>query len=172
VIGLVLLCAGPAGAQASFADLQHVLEPGETVYLTDASGAEIRGNLTGILPSGLRLVVAGVEREWAANDVREVRRRGDSVKNGAIIGLVAGGVIGGIGGAALGSLFVNEGRSFAGPFFYFLAVGAAGGAGIGAGVDALIPGRTLVYQQGRRGRLTVVPVVSPGTRAVRLALTF
>jgi hypothetical protein len=170
-IGLFFLTAGFAMAQESFTDLQSTLRPGDTVDLTDASGAKTRGSVTGVQPSTLRLAVAGIEREWAASEVREVRRRGDSVKNGAIIGAVAGGVVGGIGGWALGSLFVNEGASFAGPFLTVLALGAGGGAGIGAGVDALIPGRTLVYRQTNRA-LTVSPLVSRDARGVHVAFRF
>jgi hypothetical protein len=45
--------------------------------------------------------------------------------------MVAGGVLGGIGGALLGSLFVDEGGSATGPFLTALALGAGGGAAIG-----------------------------------------
>ena len=112
-IGLFLVIAGSAGAQESFTDVQRTLQPGDTVDLTDASGTKTRGSVTGVQPSALRLAVAGVEREWTASDVKEIRRRGDSVKNGAIIGAVAGGVLGGIGGWAIGTIFASEGADFA-----------------------------------------------------------
>ena len=167
---LLLLVSGSAAAQESFVELQHTLAAGDTVYVTDQSGAETHGSVAAIGPSSLRLTMNGMEREWASSEVRQVRKRGDSVKNGAIIGLVAGGVMGGIGGAALASLFESEGASGTGPFLSMLALGAAGGAGIGAAIDALIPGRTVVYRQPRG--LTITPVVAPGTRAVRVGLSF
>jgi hypothetical protein len=170
-IGLFFLAAGSASAQAAFTDLQHLLRPGDMVFVTDDSGAETRGSVTGVQASALRLAVAGIEREWAASDVREVRRRGDSLKNGTIAGAIVGGVLGGIGGWAVGSIFVSEGASFARPFLTLVALGAGGGAGIGAGVDALIPGRTLVYRQANRA-ITVAPILSSNAKGAGVAFTF
>ena len=170
VAALLLLTSGPATAQESFAALQGELRPGDNVYLTDRSGAELHGNVAAVGPSSLKLTLDGIEREWAETDVREVRKRGDSVKNGAIIGLIAGGVMGGIGGSLVSTLFVNEGASGTAPFLTVLALGMAGGAGIGAAIDGLIPGRTVVYRQPRG--LTITPVVAPGTRAVQVGFSF
>jgi hypothetical protein len=65
-------------------------------------------------------------------------RRGDSVKNGAIIGAVVGGIIGGV-GIGLLCHAVNDTDD---PICWKAAllwggIGAGAGAGIGAGVDAL-----------------------------------
>jgi hypothetical protein len=170
VAALLVSTSGPATAQESFTALQRALRPGDTVYVTDHSGAERHGSVAAVGPSSLKLTLDGVEREWAEADVREVRRRGDSVKNGAIIGMIGGGVMGGIGGSLVAQLFVNEGASGTGPFLSFLALGMAGGAGIGAAIDGLIPGRTVVYRQPRG--LTITPVVAPGTRAVQVGSSF
>ena len=68
--------------------------------------------------------------------MRRVSKRGDSLKNGAIIGAVFGGVAG-----ALAASF-DDGSAKALGFlaatgFYAL---------VGAGLDALIPGRTTIYE--------------------------
>ena len=169
--GLLVVSAAPLAAQETFTDVQHLLRPGDTVFVIDETGTETRGRVAGTSSSTLRLAVNGSEREWSAATIWRVTRRGDSLKNGALIGAAAGGVIGGVGGLALASLLRNEGHETVGPFFFLLGVGAGGGAGIGAGLDALIAGRTLIYQQ-RSGRVMVVPVVTPNTQAVQVGLRF
>jgi hypothetical protein len=104
--------------------------------------------------------VDDVVREWTASDVAEVRRRGDSLKNGTLWGLAYG-----AGGAAvLGSITFglcgNEGgvncpRLKAQSVLIPLAVGT----GIGLLVDALRSGETVVY---REPAVAIVPTVAPG----------
>lgn len=166
-VGLFLATTLPAAAQESFTNLQHVLRPGDTVFVTDDTGMETRGRVVGVGPFALRLTVDGVERQWLAARVWRVTRP-DSVKNGAIAGLVTGGIIGGVGGVVLGSLLRNEGHDAVGPFFFLVGVGAGGGAAIGAGIDALLAGRTLIYER----RVTVVPVVAPRAQGIQLAVRF
>ena len=166
---LVLAAASPAAAQETFADLQRTLKPGQTVFVIDAAGRETRGTVQGVERSALRLDVDGIEREWAAMDVREVRRR-DSLKNGTIIGVIAGGALGAVGGWAIGSIFESEGASFGRPFVTITALGAGIGAGIGAGVDALIPGRSVVYRQSRA--VAVAPIISPTSQGVGISVRF
>jgi uncharacterized protein YcfJ len=168
-MSLVLAAAGPAAAQP-FTELEGTLKPGETVFVTDASGAEVRGEVSGVQPSALRLRVDGIEREWALDDVREVHRRRDSAINGTIIGAVAGGVLGSVGGWMLGREFANEGGKFTGPFVTVLALGAAGGAFVGNTIDLLIPGRTLLYRQSRA--VVVSSLVSPIAQGVVFSLRF
>lgn len=169
--GLLIVSAVPLAAQETFTNVQHLLRPGDTVFVIDETGIETRGRVAGINSSALRLAVNGSEREWSAATIWRVTRRGDSLKNGMLIGAVTGGVIGGVGGLALASLLRNEGHEAVGPFFFLLGVGAGGGAGIGAGLDALIAGRTVIYQQ-RSARVMVVPVVTPHTQAMQFGFRF
>ena len=169
--GLLIVSAVPLAAQEAFTNVQRVLRAGDTVFVIDETGTETRGRVAGISSSALRLAVNGSEREWSAATIWRVTRRGDSLRNGTLIGAVTGGVIGGVGGLALASLLRNEGHDTVGPFFFLLGVGAGGGAGIGAGLDALIAGRTLIYQQ-RSGRVRFVPVVTPRTQAMQLGFRF
>jgi hypothetical protein len=169
--GVLVVTAMPAIAQEPFADVQNVVRPGDTVFLIDDTGTEVRGKVAGVGPSALRLTVNGTEREWSAPSIWRVTRRGDSLKNGTTIGLVTGSVIGGIGGLAWASLLRNEGHDGAAGFLFLLAIGGGGGAGIGAGFDALIRGRTLIYQQRSNG-VTLVPVVTPRTQAMQLGVSF
>jgi hypothetical protein len=164
----------PLDAQESFPGLQYILRPGDTVFVTDDTGTVTRGRLAAVGPSTLRLVADGTEREWSAATIRRLERRGDSLKNGIIAGAVSGGLFGFFGLATAGG--GGGGEAFpivASDRDILIALGALTGAGaaIGAGVDALIPGRTLVYQRPSR-RAKVVPFVTPTVMAMRLRVAF
>ena len=129
--GVLVFTAMPAIAQQPFADVHNAVRPGDTVFLIDDTGTEVRGKVAGVGPSALRLTVNGTEREWSAPSIWRVTRRGDSLKNGATIGFVTGSVIGGIGGLAWASLLRNEGHNRAAGFLFLLAIGGGGARGSG-----------------------------------------
>jgi hypothetical protein len=79
-------CAARAPAR-SFADLQHRVSAGATVYVIDNTGTEIRGRLKDISSTGLVLGVDGSDRRIDADTVRQVQRYGDSLWNGLLIGM-------------------------------------------------------------------------------------
>ena len=170
VVGLLLATAGAVHAQTMFADLQERVKPGDVVTIQDDSGRVTRGVLEAAGPS-IRLSVDGTTREWFADNVREIRRRGDSIANGMKIGMLSGGVVGALFGAAIASLLQNEGHDAVGPFLGVMALGLGAGAGIGAGLDAAITGSTVVYRQPKR-TTSIAPVVSHNGGGVRLAFTF
>ena len=167
---LLLATCSVAKAQDSFPDLQAKLKAGDLVTITDDSGAQTRGTFERVGTS-IRLSVDGVAREWAPQQVREIRRRGDSLKNGLIIGLVAGGAAGAVFGWGVGTIFAAEGSDPAGPVIGLVALGLGAGAGIGAGLDAAITGSTVVYRRSPR-TVSVAPMISPRTQGVRVAVGF
>jgi hypothetical protein len=167
---LLLATSSVAKAQDSFTDLQTTLKAGDLVTITDDGGAQTRGTFERVGTS-IRLSVDGVAREWAPQEVREIRRRGDSLKNGLIIGLVSGGAAGAVFGWAVGTLFEAEGHDPAGPVIGLLALGLGAGAGIGAGLDAAITGNTVVYRRSPRA-VSVAPMLSPRAQGVRVAVAF
>ena len=169
VLGLLICRAVPLAAQESFARVQELLRPGDLVFVMDDTGAEIRGRIFEVTPTTLRLDVHGVQRELSAARIWEVTRP-DSLRNGTLIGLTVGAAIGGIGGGTLASLLRNEGHDPLGPFLFLLGIGAGGGAAIGAGFDALNPGRTLVYR--RRYSVTFAPTVTPHAQTLQLSIRF
>src|SRR5687767_14202605 len=61
-----------------------------TVHVLDDAGAETTGRLLQLTPDALVLLVDGTERRFDAARVRRIERRGDSLKNGALIGLGIG----------------------------------------------------------------------------------
>jgi len=167
---LVLATSSVVRAQDSFAALQAKLKAGDLVIITDDGGTQTRGTFERVGTS-IRLSVDGVAREWAPQQIREIRRRGDSLKNGVIIGLVAGGAAGAVLGWGVGTIFEAEGSDPVGPVLGLLALGLGAGAGIGAGLDAAITGNTVVYRRSPR-TVSVAPILSPRARGVRLAVAF
>ena len=161
-----MLCDPTAAAAQTL-----TVKPGDRVEMTDRTNRRLTGVVQGVGPSALTVAVEGRDEQWALADMRELWRRGDSLTNGALIGAAAGGVAGLIGGIGLASLFENEARAGAGPLTAMTALGALGGLAAGAGIDALIPGRTLVYRDQAR-TVTLLPLVSPGARGVRLTVRF
>jgi hypothetical protein len=148
-VGLLLFAATSANAQEPFTDLQNILRPGDTIFITDDTNTVTRGKVAGVGPSALRIDVNGSEHEWPAAKVWRLQRRGDSVKDGAKRGVISGAIIGGVLGVIAGATWANSGSGSTplGGGLGLGLVGAGFGLGIGVGLDALIPGRTLVYQR-------------------------
>jgi hypothetical protein len=107
-----------------------------------------------------------------AADVQQTRQapgpRRDSLRNGLLIGAAIGAVIGAIGADRCGNDFGCTGDTW-----QFLALGAAVGAGVGLGVDALFArdgeARPL---GGPAPRFRVGARVGPRARAIRASLNF
>ena len=135
---LPILVATPLFAQGS----QNNPVTVSAVYVRSTGGGETRGQLLRLGPDTLTLLEQGSARDIRLADVTRIDARGDSVKNGAIIGA-----------AILGAwcalicpqgLDGYPGRQFA----YILAVNTALGAAVGAGIDGMHVGRTTIYEQG------------------------
>lgn len=78
---------------------------------------------------------------FRAEEVREVRVRGDSLANGAVIGLLVGGTLGAVAAGNFAGGGFRAGDAVQGALIL-------GGVGLGIGVtsDALIAGSRLVYR--------------------------
>ena len=175
-VAAILTVAPGASAQEpvrDFSQLNTRLKPGDTVWVTDGEGRELKGKITSFGPDAL-VVDAGGARTLPAVDVRLIQeRRRDSFKNGTLIGLGIGAGFGVIACAG----FV-EGSQDAG--WCALAIGAYGGIGaaIGLGIDALTPGKKIaVYRaSGTPGttpaRLSIAPVITPRVKGVAVSFAF
>lgn len=162
--------AKPAPVE-SFETLAERVKPGATVYVSDAASGEVEGQLLGISPGSVTVLVQGTQREFLKNELRHVARRGDSLKNGALIGL----------GVATLWAVIGEARSNedVGTMDVFGAGGALGiyavwlgmGAGVGALLDAAVKGKTTVYRS-RERTITAQPIIHPRQVGVRLAVRF
>ena len=116
-----------------------------TVYVLDDTGVEASGKLLRLDPDSLVLLVGDTERRFEAARVRLIEKRGDSKRNGAIIGGVIGAAIGALGMGMADCPGDGGGRC---PGFRTAGVLISTGfyAAIGAGIDALVVGRTTWYE--------------------------
>lgn len=136
-----------------------------TVYLTDDTGSETTGRLISLDEDSIALLVDGTTERFPRDRVRRLEKRGDSLLNGAIIGGLIGGAL-----TTIGAAFSDcpDGRSpCTGTRIAYGIGGAALYGAIGAGIDALITGRTTMYEaaEGTPSAflpLTVEPGVAPG----------
>ena len=97
---MALLLVAPVRAQqvaTSFEELQALVKPGDTIYVTDTGGVTIKGKLAGLSASALELRVrrdASVPplglSERNVNHI--VVERFDSLWNGTLIGLAVGAI--------------------------------------------------------------------------------
>jgi hypothetical protein len=147
------------------------LKLGQTVYATDTQERETEGRIVRLSDTALTLHVAGTDRDFPRSELRQIARRGDSVRNGATIGMgifAAWGLVGVLNSSG-GYSYVDE----FGPGAAAVMVGgiAGIGAGIGALVDYAIKGKTVVYRMNPRN-VTASPVVLHRGGGVRVAVRF
>ena len=117
-----------------------------TIHVLDDTGQETRGTLLRFEPSALILLVDGTERSFEAARVRRIEKKGDSLRNGAIIGAIVGVVFGLIGAGMSDCPGDDPGGSCPGARAALFLFSTGAYAAIGTGVDALLPGRTLLYE--------------------------
>jgi hypothetical protein len=127
------------------------------VYVTDALGSETKGKLLSWIGSEIVLETGDGSRTYKPGEAVRMDLRGDSLKNGALIGLGVGLAMGGLGAAACidcGATRATILVTLAG--FYTL---------VGVGIDALVPGRTPLWNAGPRANRA-------NQRSARNGLTF
>ena len=171
-----MLIPGMLWAQeaATLADLQGRVKAGETLNVTDATGASFKGKLADLSSASLSLTYKGTRKEFLARDIREIRRREpDHLLNGTLIGLGAG-----IGGGLL-SIPITCGPSdrecgtIVG--LVFVPIGAAAGAVTGALIDGMIARSTTVYaapSSRPRAAISSVPIAHRRRRGFALSIRF
>jgi hypothetical protein len=133
-------------AARSFAELQVRVKIGDTVYVIDGSGRETKGRIDLLSAASLQLRLNGNRREFLESTVTRVERRGrDSVRNGLLIGLGTGAVLGFLAGRG-----VDEGpcppSSECGQAELLGTFGGAFWGGVAGWItDALMRKREVVY---------------------------
>lgn len=119
-----------------------------TVFVLDDAGVETRGKLLRLDHDAIVVLVNGSERRFETRRVASVTKRGDSLRNGVVIGAVVG-IVSGVLGSAMAEC-KNDRGGFSGcgaGTRVGLAVLSTGlYAAAGAGIDAAIQGRTVLYQ--------------------------
>lgn len=153
---------------ASLAAVEARVPVGDVVYVTDASGATIKGALASVTGDVMRVRIRTDVREMAAADIRRVQwQRRDSLLNGVLIGAAIG--------AAPGIYFLitdpNECTGLCPEEWAAVGISAA----VGGLVDRAVRQRTTVYEAppGDRSRsVAIAPLVTPSRRGVRLIVRF
>jgi hypothetical protein len=121
----------------------------DTIYVTDDAGQRTEGKLLRFEPQSLVMLVDGTEQRFDAARVRRIDRRGDSLKNGAWIGAALGVLFGSITAGISDCPGSDPGGECTG-FRIGTFVGALGiYTAIGVGIDAMIVGRTRVFDAER-----------------------
>jgi len=158
---LVIAGSVPAAAQQpvdSLADLGIRVTSGDSLRVTVADGTRTGGAFANVSSSTLRLWVGRQVLEIPFTDIREVARRGDSLRNGFLIGAGIGAFLGGTvaigGGVDVLAVPVNA-----------LLIG-----GVGVLIDHVVKGHTVVYRI-RSAALRLEPRVSVARRGVSLSMS-
>jgi hypothetical protein len=166
---LVVSSALPSSAAAqdrpigSFSRIAARVPEGRRVIVVDVDGREITGNLAGATPAALDLNIAGHLKTLAAEQVWEVRKRGDDVWNGALAGFSVA--------ATFSGLLLADCGECEGRWGFVIGNGLAWGA-IGALIDAVHVGQTTVFRAGSKpmqGRPQVR--LAPGGAVVRWTIS-
>jgi hypothetical protein len=143
------LCLSLAGCASSprartFAELPSQLRPGQTVSVTDVTGATIARRVERIEADSISVVAEGSHHQFAADRVTRVQRRSRRAGTGALLGLGAGFGV----GLAQGRAQEDSGNP------YLDTAAASGtmlggmmfGTVIGAGVGAFVHASRTVYE--------------------------
>lgn len=160
-------CAHLQPAQ-SWDELAQRLEPGTPVAVTDAGGTEVRGTVSAVSRNSVTLNVDKTSRVFDSQDVRQVRRDGDSLWNGLIIGAAIGAL-----GAALpdnrctGQPVRCDDKQIPARVAFF---GIATAAGIG--LDALQRNRSVLYGSPGRTTMSVVPLLTRDRQILFITIDF
>ena len=178
MILVAVFIAVPALAAAQepvrdFSQLNTRLKPGDTVWVTDSQGREIKGKITNLSSGSLALKAKGAPI-LSATDVSTIQLRDrDSLKNGTLIGLGVGA------GLGLAGCISIAGEEDAGAWCAMGMLFYAGvGAGLGAVIDAMIPGKKLVVYRaaGLAGappaRVSFAPVITPRAKGIAVSFAF
>jgi hypothetical protein len=153
----LLLCASATrvegqGVASSFDQLTVLVKPGDKITVIEVTGRESSGRIGTLSRDALILVTSAGARQLGEVEVATIsQRRGDSLKNGAIVGAVAGTAYFLTMAALLNS--ADDGGDLIMPAAVISGLTCAGlGAAIGMGIDALISRRQARPAAGSLGR--------------------
>jgi hypothetical protein len=173
-----LILPGIAAGQTSrrlpaqtFGELATTIHPGQRVTVTSNDGTRLNGDLQSVDASHLVVRRGDRLREFAERDVRQVRRRGDRLWNGALIGAGAG--------AAGGALIGGSRPGCSGSDASFCTglgalIGIPLGAVVGLSVDAMMPHADVLYERPRAAsrQWLLVPLAARGGGGVLVTRSF
>jgi hypothetical protein len=129
----ILLYCGltvPAAAQSTFAGVK--VKHHATLYVTEKNSRETKGKLVSLTDEAMTLQLKDAIRSFTPDELVLVERRGDSLKNGAIVGAMLGSLC-----AFLTCAMELTGGRLAGAAFE--------AAALPVGIDAINRGRTRIW---------------------------
>jgi hypothetical protein len=145
----VLILAGAPSVVAgqSVVDSWPGLDTGglQRIYVLDDRGTESSGTLLALSADSLLMLVDGAERRVLRSQVMRMQKR-DSLRNGTIIGAIAGVALGLVSARIADCTGDAQGGSCPAARGTLLAVSGGIYSAAGAGVDALIRGRSTIYE--------------------------
>lgn len=177
---VALFISTPAAAQTLARDLTALPHDVVTVYLFDINGTETKGDLLHCDADSLTLLTPVGPARFERDQIYRLYRQGDTLKNGMTYGGVIGLGIGTVAALAApmtgcddsgGASTVCAGVGKALLAMITVPVGALLGIGIGAGIDALHSGRTLIYE-GPSASVAVAPVVSRHSTGIAFSIAW
>jgi hypothetical protein len=161
----------PVGAQETTSNWPGLSPSGlSTVYVLDDAGVETSGRLLRLNPDSLVLLVGGAERRFEAARVTRIQKRGDSLRNGAVIGAIVGVALGLVSAGLSDCPGDNPGGACPGSRAALFLVSTGVYAAIGTGIDALVPGRTTLYEAPKKSASTGREGSGPPSDRVRAAV--
>lgn len=149
-----------------------LVKPGDRITVVDVTGKEAEGRIGRLSREALTLVTPAGPQELGEAEVALIRqRRDDSLKNGAIIGAAAGTVYFLTLAALLGDS--DGGEVIVGTAVVGGVLFAGMGAAAGAGIDALITRRQVIYRKpAGENTVSVAPLFGNGRRAAAVTVKF
>jgi uncharacterized membrane protein (Fun14 family) len=149
---VLLVACVPVSASAqqvarSFQELQARVKIGDIVFVIDGSNLETRGKVETLSDVSLGLTVDGLRRGFDESSIARIdRTRRDSVRNGLLIGLGSGAILGFLAGTAADSPTCPRPGIECGQGALLGTVGGAFWGGVGGWlIDALVRKREAIY---------------------------
>ena len=131
----------------SFHEVQGRLKIGEIVYVVDGSGVQTRGRVDILSDASLQLTVDGIRRDFISRTISRIdRRRPDSVRNGVVIGISSGALLGFVAGTTADSPTCPRSGIECGQGALLGTVGGAIWGAVGGWlIDTLARSREVIY---------------------------
>ena len=140
---LAALGAAPGQAQPAGMGSLDAVPLRQNVWVTSVDGVEVRGRVAEKRADALVLRVDAGDVIVPVGRIRRIETR-DSYRNGTLIGLAVGAA--GMFVFGYGVADSTEGQAFEWKWGgIFALIGGAGGAAAGAGIDAAVEGRRVIY---------------------------
>lgn len=165
-----------SSAQTDADRIRQRVKEGQKVRITDDQGREWSGRIGTLAPDNLTVVTHDRQAKDIPYDtILRIDRPHDGLGNGALIGLASGAAIGlalvlGEETCEPDGGFWGCGEPTAGAYVVAPLIIGGLGAGIGAGIDALIRKDPNLFQRTGGARVRLAPAVGPGVRAVRVSV--